>query len=94
MERIDNVGRPKTERRIIVCEELNLSWRNEQIEDMLRLYKEQYSIHQISKYFRRSRQEILIALIDILPESDLAEMLGEWWGVKVYNKPKKFECID
>lgn len=88
------MGRPKVERRVIVCDELNLSWQSEQIEEMIRLHSEKYSIHQISKFFRRPRQEILIALIGILPESDLADMLGDWWGVRVYNKPKKFECID
>lgn len=40
--------RPKLAREIIVCDGFDHSWRGEQIEDMLRLCEEKYSIHQNS----------------------------------------------
>ncbi|WP_138755782.1 hypothetical protein [Paenibacillus sinopodophylli] len=86
--------RPKKERKVIVCDELDFSWHKEQTVVLLRLHKEGKNIQQIASRFRRPKEEILIALIGLLPQHELAEMLRDCWGVKNNDKPKKFECID
>ncbi|WP_054023674.1 hypothetical protein [Bacillus sp. FJAT-28004] len=70
----------KKERKTIVCDGFNLTWKSEQLDDLLRLRSEDYSIQQMAKYFRRPRKENLVALSDILQETELAAMLGDWWG--------------
>lgn len=86
--------RPKVERKVIVCDELDFSWHKHQTKILLQLHKEGKTIQNIANRFRRPKEEILIALIGLLPHSELAVMLGRHWSARNDDKPKEFECID
>jgi len=83
----------KTERKVIVCDEYDFSWSKEQTKIIVQMHREGKSIQRIANRYRRPREEILIALIGLLPQSDIAAMLGSHWGAMPGGQ-KKFECID
>jgi hypothetical protein len=85
--------RPKVERKVIVCDEYDFSWHKQQTKVILQLHKEGKNLQQIANRFRRPKEEILIALIGLLPQSELAAMLGSCWDARNGDK-KTFECID
>lgn len=87
---------PVEERRhkTVVCEELKYDWHPEQLAEMGRLCKEDFTINHIAKYFRRDRREIVIALLEILDDTELQQLFGDKWGVRAYRKAFKVECFD
>lgn len=81
------------ENRIIVCEELNFVWDEPQLTELKRLWSEGYTINQIAKSFRRLRDEIVIALLEVLDEYGKAELFEGRWGVHPRRRRIAL-CID
>ncbi|WP_054029139.1 hypothetical protein [Bacillus sp. FJAT-28004] len=78
----------------VVCEELKYEWHPEELIEIGRLWQEQFTINHIARYFRRDRREVVIALLEILNDTQLQLLFGDKWGVRTYRKPIKAVCID
>ncbi len=54
----------KYERKHIACDGLNFEWTDTQIEEFIYLWQEGTTLIDLSKYFRRKQEEILLLALD------------------------------
>lgn len=67
---------------VIVCEELDHVWDESDIDEFLRLWEEDYTVHQIASYFKRQPKEVALLLINTFTEQRLRKLIGFQWGEK------------
>lgn len=61
----------------IACEEMDHTWKESQLQEFSRLWKDGFTIIQIASYFRRPVKEVVILAVDLIDKRRLDELLGE-----------------
>ncbi|MEH7342728.1 hypothetical protein V7122_02390 [Bacillus sp. JJ1532] len=62
--------------RIIVCENLNYFWDEEELFDISSMWHEGNTVEEIAEYFKRDPDEVLIALIHLAREDKITRREG------------------
>lgn len=66
--------------RVIVLEGLNFFWDEPELEEIVQMWEEQFSVNYISDYFDRDPDEILLALLHLAKTDRIQKRNGGLFG--------------
>jgi hypothetical protein len=76
MGRNQEILRAPRKNRIVVLEDLNFIWDEEELFDIACMWNEELSVMYIADYFERDPDEIILALIHLAREERITQRAG------------------
>jgi imidazole glycerol phosphate synthase subunit HisF len=65
----------------IACEEINFIWEKRDVKEFRDMWRKGYSIHQMSEYFQRGTDELMILAMDQSRYGYIKSRPGGIWGI-------------